>query len=184
MMLSSCHMNTVCKQCDRERESDRREKERKEKDRERGERPQALLLHASPGTFSVKLFAHSLWCWVPGPVARDGAPPHYPPSQPHCEHLWQFDRQQRLRGGGKQNQEQQSLIWIQAGHSSLVETLHHFLLDLQPTAHRWKMDWERGRGQTGRRTNSGRTQHLTAQSQSHRELGYRDWRCFYDAIII
>lgn len=49
----------------------------------------------------------------------------------------------------------------QAGNSSVVETLHHFHLDLQPTAHRWKVDWEKARGQTVQHTNSGQTQHLT-----------------------
>lgn len=65
----------------------------------------------------------------------------------------------------------------QAGNSSLVETLHHFHLDLQPTAHRWKVDWEKARGQTVRCTNSGQTQHLTHNHSHTIELGPRDWRC-------
>lgn len=52
------------------------------------------------------------------------------------------------------------------GWQQPVETLHYFHLDRQPTAHRWKVDWEKGRGQTGRRTNSGQTQHLT-RNHSH-----------------
>lgn len=47
----------------------------RQRKRERERPPQALLLLASPGIFSVKLFADSLWSWIPGPAAGDWCPP-------------------------------------------------------------------------------------------------------------
>ena len=125
----------------------------------------------------------------PPPLPLPSSTSIYVPSTPGS---WTGDR--GWREGGKQknkkkNQEQHSLTWIQAGKSSLVETLHHFQLDLQPTAHRWKVDWERGRGQTGRRTNSGQTRHLT-HNHSHtieswdRETGDAMTILFLSALVL
>ena len=89
MMCARCHMNSVCKQCDREREreGDRQTKGKKERESETPRAPLLLLLLlllllASPGIFSVKLFADSLWSWVPGPAADDGCPPPATPPLP------------------------------------------------------------------------------------------------------
>lgn len=158
MMCSSCHMNTVCKQCDRAREGEGQRERKKERP------PQAVLLLASPGTFSVKLFADSLWFWVPEPASDDGCHPNPlllqdPDTTPQTS-------DSVLKGGWGEPKSRTTQSDMRAGNSSPVETLHRSLLDLQPTAHRWKVDWERGRGQTGRRTNSGQTQHL-AHNHSH-----------------
>lgn len=151
---------TLCANTVIEREKDRQRQRKWERP------PQALLPLASLGIFSVKLFADSLWSWVPEPTAADGShpPTHRPPYMFWTPLAVGPASEVEGRRGTKSRTTQSDMN--QAGNSSLMETLHHFHLDLQPTAHRWKVDWEKARGQTGRRTNSGQTQHLS-HNHSH-----------------
>lgn len=154
---------TLCANSVIEREGDRQRKGKREREThwpcccsplQESFQSNCLLIASGPES-------QGQWLMMDAPLPPPSSTPIYVLNTPDS---WTGDR--GWWGGGKQNQEQHSLTWIQAGNSSLVETLHHFQLDLQPTAHRWKVDWEKGRGQTGRRTNSGQTQHLT-HNHSH-----------------
>lgn len=169
MMCASCHVNIVCKQCDREKGR------QTEKGKERARPPQALLLLASPGIFSVKLFADSLWSWVPGPAADDGCPPQSPYTS------WTplavgptTEVEGRRKTKSRTTQSDMNTGWqpLTGGNTTPFSTRF--------AAHSTQMESglgerERTDGQTHKQR-ADSTPH--SQSQSHyRELGSRDWRC-------
>lgn len=167
---------SLCANTERERE--------RETDRERQRTPQAPLLPwlASPGIYSDSwrdfgpesqpLIASGLesqdsW-WMHTLCNTTVHTANTPGS-------WTSDRGSEEEG--KQNEEQHSLTWVQEGNSSTVETQHHFHLDLQPTAHRWKVDYEKKERTDGQTHKQWADSTPHSQSQSHyRELGSRDWR--------
>lgn len=143
MMCASCHMNTVCKQCDRKRPT-------QTKKVKRANLPQALLLLlplllTSPAIFSLDTAGQPVvlgprprgWWWMSTPSLLHS---HL------CSELpWHLDKSLRGMIGWEEQKSRTT-------HSC---KLCRFQRDLQPTAHRWKVDWEEGRGESSRCTHSG-----------------------------
>lgn len=119
-----------------------------EREREKDPRRHHLVL-TSPTIFPLLLF--SGLPLVPGPRAWGWwwwITPH-PPSIPNYVFPKQLGQH---RFGWTKSRMRLSLM---TGSNSLVKVFHRFGVRLQPTAHRWKVNREKGRGQTSRRTNSG-----------------------------
>lgn len=172
MMCSSCHMNTVCKQCDREREGEGQRECKKERP------PQALLLLASPGIFWVKLFADSLWFWIPRPAAADRC---HPPTRSfsrtptyamkHPRPVFQGWRE------GEGNKIKNSTVWHESWQQLTGGNTTPF--STRFAAHSTQMESGLGeRERTDGQTHKQRADSTPrSQSQSHcRELGSRAWR--------
>lgn len=173
MMCASCHMNTVCKQCDRKRSR----QTKKGKERETPIGPAAAHLSSNLSRQTV--------CWiVSGPESQgqglmiDITP--LPLVHPHLRTKLpqQLDQRQRLGEGGNKiknnTQSDMNTGWQQLNGGNTTPFSTRFAA--QSTQMESGLgERERTDGQTHKQR-ADSTPH--SQSQSHyREVGSRDWRC-------